>query len=109
MASKRRNMAERDSLASASKELEERLCKKDDEMHEKEDELFLQLEKAIRLEEDCEKDNWQSSTTTKYLVDLDKGMYSPPIRIRPIGLCFSSSSSSLNTKLQFGPKRPGVC
>jgi hypothetical protein len=24
-------------------------------MHEKEDELFLQLEKAIRLEEDCEK------------------------------------------------------
>ncbi|CAB0005379.1 unnamed protein product, partial [Nesidiocoris tenuis] len=24
-------------------------------MHEKEDELFLHLEKAIRLEEDCEK------------------------------------------------------
>ena len=47
--------AERDSLNCSNRELERRLEKKDAEMHDKEDELFLQLEKAIRLEEDCEK------------------------------------------------------
>lgn len=47
--------AERDSLGRLNEELERRLEKKDSDMHDKEDELFLQLEKAIRLEEDCEK------------------------------------------------------
>ncbi|XP_073975136.1 uncharacterized protein isoform X2 [Rhodnius prolixus] len=47
--------AERDILANSNRELERRLEEKDTEMHEKEDELFLQLEKAIRLEEDFEK------------------------------------------------------
>uniref|UniRef100_A0A0A9Z1G4 Cingulin n=1 Tax=Lygus hesperus TaxID=30085 RepID=A0A0A9Z1G4_LYGHE len=47
--------AERDCLAASKRELERQLEGKDVEMHEKEDELFLHLEKAIRLEEDCEK------------------------------------------------------
>lgn len=42
-------------MANSNRELERRLEEKDTEMHEKEDELFLQLEKAIRLEEDFEK------------------------------------------------------
>lgn len=47
--------AERDSLAEARRELERKLETKELELHEKEEELFLQLEKVVRLEEDCEK------------------------------------------------------
>lgn len=35
--------------------MQRRMENRDLELHEKEEELFLQLEKAIRLEEDCEK------------------------------------------------------
>ncbi|XP_039287260.1 uncharacterized protein LOC111057612 [Nilaparvata lugens] len=47
--------AERDRLAKSQKELQKRLETRDQEMIDKEEELFLQLEKAVRLEEDCEK------------------------------------------------------
>jgi len=47
--------AERDSLIDTHHELEKQLVTRDLELHEKEEELFLQLEKVIRLEEDCEK------------------------------------------------------
>lgn len=47
--------AERDDLAAARKELEKRLEGRDQELHDKEEELFLQLERVVRLEEDCEK------------------------------------------------------
>ncbi|RZF35468.1 hypothetical protein LSTR_LSTR012372 [Laodelphax striatellus] len=47
--------AERDRLAKSQKDLQKRLETRDQEMLDKEEELFLQLEKAIRLEEDCEK------------------------------------------------------
>ncbi|XP_014259352.1 uncharacterized protein LOC106672366 isoform X2 [Cimex lectularius] len=47
--------AERDSLECTNKELEKLLEAKEALVDQKEDELFLQLEKAIRLEEDCEK------------------------------------------------------
>lgn len=47
--------AERDRLARTQQELERKLESRDVDLHEKEEELFLQLEKAIRLEEDCEK------------------------------------------------------
>ncbi|KAK6629426.1 hypothetical protein RUM43_003243 [Polyplax serrata] len=47
--------AERDGLAEARKELERKLETRELELHEKEEELFLQLEKVVRLEEDCEK------------------------------------------------------
>lgn len=49
------SQAERDRLARTHQELERRLETRDVDLHEKEEELFLQLEKAIRLEEDCEK------------------------------------------------------
>lgn len=42
-------------MARRQVELERRMENRDLELHEKEEELFLQLEKAIRLEEDCEK------------------------------------------------------
>ncbi|RZF31997.1 hypothetical protein LSTR_LSTR012374 [Laodelphax striatellus] len=48
-------MAERDRLAKSQKDLQKRLETRDQEMLDKEEELFLQLEKAIRLEEDCVK------------------------------------------------------
>lgn len=47
--------AERDGLAEARRELERKLESKQLELHEKEEELFLQLERVVRLEEDCEK------------------------------------------------------
>lgn len=47
--------AERDGLAAARLELEKRLEGRDQELHDKEEELFLQLERVVRLEEDCEK------------------------------------------------------
>nr|CAD7573075.1 unnamed protein product [Timema californicum] len=47
--------AERDGLSAARHELERKLEFRDLELHEKEEELFLQLEKVVRLEEDCEK------------------------------------------------------
>lgn len=47
--------AERDGLSRARQELERKLETKDLELHEKEEELFLQLEKVVRLEEDFEK------------------------------------------------------
>ena len=47
--------AERDGLAAARLELEKRLEGRDLELHDKEEELFLQLERVVRLEEDCEK------------------------------------------------------
>uniref|UniRef100_A0A1B6LBG1 Uncharacterized protein n=1 Tax=Graphocephala atropunctata TaxID=36148 RepID=A0A1B6LBG1_9HEMI len=47
--------AERDRLARRQVELERCMESRDVELHDKEEELFLQLEKAIRLEEDCEK------------------------------------------------------
>nr|CAD7455436.1 unnamed protein product [Timema tahoe] len=47
--------AERDGLSAARHELERKLVFRDLELHEKEEELFLQLEKVVRLEEDCEK------------------------------------------------------
>jgi predicted nucleic acid-binding Zn-ribbon protein len=47
--------AERDGLSRARQELERKLETKDLELHEKEEELFLQLEKVVRLEEDVEK------------------------------------------------------
>jgi predicted nucleic acid-binding Zn-ribbon protein len=47
--------AERDGLTRARQELERKLETKDLELHEKEDELFLQLERVVRLEEDFEK------------------------------------------------------
>lgn len=39
----------------AQKNLERSLEAADLQLHEKEEEMFLQLEKAVRLEEDCEK------------------------------------------------------
>ncbi|KAG8256752.1 hypothetical protein J6590_062308 [Homalodisca vitripennis] len=53
--------AERDRLARRQIELERRMESRDVELHDKEEELFLQLEKAIRLEEDCEKSGTQVS------------------------------------------------
>lgn len=50
--------AERDHLTRRHNELQRRLESRDGELHDKEEELFLQLEKAIRLEEDCEKVNF---------------------------------------------------
>jgi hypothetical protein len=47
--------AERDGLTRARQELERKLETKELELHEKEEELFLQLEKVVRLEEDFEK------------------------------------------------------
>jgi len=47
--------AERDGLTRARQELERKLETKELEMHEKEEELFLQLERVVRLEEDFEK------------------------------------------------------
>jgi hypothetical protein len=47
--------AERDGLTLARQELERKLETKELELHEKEEELFLQLEKVVRLEEDFEK------------------------------------------------------
>jgi hypothetical protein len=47
--------AERDGLSRARQELERKLETKELELHEKEEELFLQLEKVVRLEEDFEK------------------------------------------------------
>lgn len=49
------SQAERDKLAKSHHDLERKLESRDVELHDKEEELFLQLEKAIRLEEDCEK------------------------------------------------------
>ncbi|KAI5729906.1 hypothetical protein M8J76_007781 [Diaphorina citri] len=46
---------ERENLIAAHKALERNLEARDIELHEKEEEMFLQLEKAVRLEEDCEK------------------------------------------------------
>lgn len=54
--------AERDRLTKRQHEMQRRMENRDMELHEKEEELFLQLEKAIRLEEDCEKVT--SSTTS---------------------------------------------
>lgn len=64
--------AERDSLSVLNEELERRLERKDSEMHEKEDELFLQLEKAIRLEEDCEKLKAEKEKITELKDKLEK-------------------------------------
>ncbi|XP_049811935.1 uncharacterized protein LOC126259306 [Schistocerca nitens] len=47
--------AERDGLSAARMELERKLESRELELHEKEEELFLQLERVVRLEEDCEK------------------------------------------------------
>lgn len=47
--------AERDGLAQARGELEARLRGREEELRDKEEELFLQLERVVRLEEDCEK------------------------------------------------------
>uniref|UniRef100_A0A8D9AE05 Uncharacterized protein n=2 Tax=Cacopsylla melanoneura TaxID=428564 RepID=A0A8D9AE05_9HEMI len=46
---------ERENLILAHKTLERSMEARDLELHEKEEEMFLQLEKAVRLEEDCEK------------------------------------------------------
>uniref|UniRef100_A0A1B6CQR0 Uncharacterized protein n=1 Tax=Clastoptera arizonana TaxID=38151 RepID=A0A1B6CQR0_9HEMI len=46
---------ERDKLAKLQQDLERKVESQKSEMHDKDEELFLQLEKGIRLEEDCEK------------------------------------------------------
>jgi hypothetical protein len=47
--------AERDGLTLTRLELERKLETKELDLHEKEEELFLQLERVVRLEEDFEK------------------------------------------------------
>lgn len=56
--------AERDGLTRARQELERKLETKELEMHEKEEELFLQLERVVRLEEDFEKVSLGFSTNS---------------------------------------------
>jgi len=56
--------AERDGLTRARQELERKLETKELEMHEKEEELFLQLERVVRLEEDFEKASLGFSTNS---------------------------------------------
>jgi len=47
--------AERDELSVAKEELQRRLGATQAELHDKEEELFLHMERVVRLEEDCEK------------------------------------------------------
>ncbi|XP_059474810.1 uncharacterized protein LOC132196286 isoform X2 [Neocloeon triangulifer] len=46
---------ERDELAKAREELERRVEQRDAQLLDKDEELFLQLEKVVRLEEECDK------------------------------------------------------
>jgi hypothetical protein len=64
--------AERDSLIDTHHELEKQLVTRDLELHEKEEELFLQLEKVIRLEEDCEKLRTEKDKMVKWKDRLER-------------------------------------
>ncbi|KAF0764888.1 Uncharacterized protein FWK35_00015178 [Aphis craccivora] len=64
--------AERDSLIDTHHELEKQLVTRDLELHEKEEELFLQLEKVIRLEEDCEKVRNEKDKMVKWKDRLER-------------------------------------
>jgi hypothetical protein len=46
---------ERDELTKAREELERRMEERDAQLLDKDEELFLQLEKVVRLEEECDK------------------------------------------------------
>lgn len=46
---------ERDELTKAREELERRMEERDVQLLDKDEELFLQLEKVVRLEEECDK------------------------------------------------------
>ncbi|XP_066991876.1 uncharacterized protein [Anabrus simplex] len=64
--------AERDGLSAARLELERKLETRELELHEKEEELFLQLEKVVRLEEDCEKLRAEKEKFAKWKDKLEK-------------------------------------
>ncbi|XP_050433210.1 uncharacterized protein LOC126841039 [Adelges cooleyi] len=64
--------AERDSSIDTHHELEKQLVTRDLELHEKEEELFLQLEKVIRLEEDCEKLRTEKDKMVKWMDRLER-------------------------------------
>lgn len=64
--------AERDCLIENHHELEKQLVTRDLELHEKEEELFLQLEKVIRLEEDCEKLRTEKDKMVKWKDRLER-------------------------------------
>lgn len=53
-------------------EMEKQLVTRDLELHEKEEELFLQLEKVIRLEEDCEKLRTEKDKMVKWMDRLER-------------------------------------
>jgi hypothetical protein len=58
--------AERDGLTQARQELERKLETRELELHEKEEELFLQLEKVVRIEADFEKASTGSAPPPRF-------------------------------------------
>ncbi|XP_073975137.1 uncharacterized protein isoform X3 [Rhodnius prolixus] len=100
--------AERDILANSNRELERRLEEKDTEMHEKEDELFLQLEKAIRLEEDFEKLKIEKEKIAEWKDRLEKEKNEAYRQVNDLKLV-AKQSATLNSQLKKGMKHLASC
>lgn len=88
---------QRDSLIESNKELEKKLEQKDIQLQEKEEELFQQIEKVFRLEEDCEKVSICLFMCVSALCTISSAIFYLTVIIRYVAVIFISYKLNIIT------------